>query len=110
MLEVTRQNDATVIRITEALLQMYSIPQFKAQVSEAIADKPKLVVFDLEKVEHLDSSAMGAMFHFLKVVNQYGGKLGIAHVSNKVMQVFKVTKAETTFPIFETAQEAIKGM
>lgn len=110
MLEVTRQNEATVIRITEALLQMYAIPQFKAQVNEALAEKPKLVIFDLASVDHLDSSAMGAMFHFLKVVHEYGGKLGIAHVSNKVMQVFKVTKAESTFKIFETVQDAIKGL
>jgi len=110
MLEVTRHNDATIIRITEAQLQMYAIPQFKAQVNEAITEKPKVVVFDLATVDHLDSSAMGAMFYFLKVVHQYGGKLGITHVSNKVMQVFKVTKAEATFPIYENVESAVKEL
>ena len=43
-----------------------------------------------------------------KAVREYGGNLGVTHVSSKVMQVFKVTKAETQFPIFETPDAAIK--
>jgi anti-anti-sigma factor len=108
MIEVSRQDEALVIRITEQQLQMYAIPQFRAMVAEALAGKPKIVIFDLELVDHMDSSAMGAMFHFLKAVREYGGNLGVTHVSSKVMQVFKVTKAETQFPIFETPAAAIK--
>jgi len=110
MLEVSRHDEALVIRITEPQLQMYAIPQFKAMVTDAIAAKPKIVVFDLAQVDHLDSSAMGAMFHFLRTVREYGGRLGIANVSGKVMQVFKVTKAETQFPLFETLETAIKEL
>lgn len=110
MLEVNRQDEALVIRITEPQLQMYAIPQFRSLVAEAIAGKPKVVVFDLELVDHLDSSAMGAMFHFLKAVREYGGMLGITNVSSKVMQVFKVTKAETQFPLFETIDAAIQNL
>ncbi len=108
MIEVSPHDEALVIRITEQQLQMYAIPQFRAMVAEALAHKPKIVIFDLELVDHMDSSAMGAMFHFLKAVREYGGNLGVTHVSSKVMQVFKVTKAETQFPIFETPDAAIK--
>lgn len=108
MLEVTRHGDALVLRVQEPQLQMYAIPQFKAAVTSQLVDKPKLVVFDLALVELVDSSAMGALFYFHKELNSWGGKLRVAQLSSKVMQIFKITRSENAFEIYATVEQALR--
>ena len=109
MIEVTRQGSAVVFRVKETQLQMYAIPQFKAAVTSQLVDKPTLVVFDMTQVEHVDSSAMGALFYFQKELKAWGGKVRVAHLTNKVMQIFKITKSENAFEICDTVADALKG-
>lgn len=110
MIEVTRHGNAVVFRVQETQLQMYAIPQFKAAVTSQLIDKPKLVVFDMALVEHVDSSAMGALFHFQRELKAWGGKVRVAHLTNKVMQIFKITKSENAFAICDTVADALKGI
>lgn len=109
MIEVEKRNAALVLRVVEPQLQMYNIPQFKTAVTSILADKPALVVFDLGPVDHVDSSAMGALFHFQRGIKEYGGSMAVANVCTKVMQIFKVTKSEHAFPLFDSVDEAITG-
>lgn len=109
MIEIERHPNAVVIRIREKQLQMYAIPQFKETVMPVLSEQPAFVIFEMGAVEHIDSSAMGAIFHFQKFVKEYGGRLGLADISNKVMQVFKVTKSDKNFEVFETVEEALKS-
>lgn len=109
MIEVSKQDGAVIIRFTETQLQMYVIPQLKAAVVKVLDEKPGHVIFDMVQVEHLDSSAMGAIFHFQRKIREYNGKLGLAHVSGKIMQVFKITKSDAHLEVFETLEAALKA-
>lgn len=109
MIEVEKQGGALIIRVMEQQLQMYVIPQFKTAVSAYLDNKPPHVIFDLEAVDHLDSSAMGAIFHFQRRIRDYKGKLGIIHVSSKIMQVFKITKSDGHLDVFESLEAALKA-
>ena len=109
MISTERHGNAVVIQINEPQLQMYIIPQFKNSVKEVLDGKPKVVIFDLAGVDHLDSSAMGALFHFQKVIREYGGVICLANVNHKVMQVFKITKSDTNFEIFESVEKALRA-
>lgn len=109
MIDVTWHGNALVFRVQETQLQMYVVPQFKNAVSSNLADKPRLIVFDMTQVEYVDSSAMGAFFYFQKQLKTWGGKMRLAHVTNKVMQIFKITKTEDAFEICDTVAAALKG-
>jgi anti-sigma B factor antagonist len=109
MVEVSRQDGAIILKFTESQLQMYIIPQLKTSVTQYLEEKPAHVIFDMEGVEHLDSSAMGAIFHFQRKIREYGGKLVLIHVSPKIMQVFKITKSDAHLDMFETLEQALKA-
>jgi anti-sigma B factor antagonist len=108
MIELSTEGKALVIKVTETQLQMYAIPQFKTMVIDALHAKPPLVVFDMETVDHVDSSALGALLHFQKHIQAYNGKMALANVTPKVMQVIKVTKFENNLQIFDSVAEAAK--
>lgn len=109
MIEVEKRNTAMILRVVEPQLQMYNIPQFKTAVTSILSEQPPVVVFDLGPVDHVDSSAMGALFHFQRGIKEYGGIMAVANVCTKVMQIFKVTKSEHAFPLYDTVDEAIAG-
>lgn len=108
MIEVSTDGHAHVIKVTESQLQMYAIPQFKNLVIESVQAKPKVVVFDLAGVDHVDSSALGAFLHFQKHIQAYGGKMALMHVTPKVMQIIRVTKFENNLQIIESIDKAPK--
>lgn len=108
MIEIARHAGALVLRITEPQLQMYLIPQFKAAVAAQLVEKPQLLIFDLGAVQHIDSSAMGALFHFQKELATWGGRLRLANLTSKVQQIFKVTRSENAFDIRSNIDEALK--
>lgn len=109
MISVERDNGVAIITVEEPQLQMYVIPQFKTAVKTVLDEKPKMVIFDLKIVQHVDSSAMGALFHFQKFIKEYGGRIALANVSTKVMQIFKITKSDTNMEIFESVARALKS-
>jgi anti-sigma B factor antagonist len=108
VIEVSQHGNAMVIRVKEVQLQMYVVPQFKAAVVSQLAAQPKLVVFDMALVEHIDSSGMGALFYFQRELRTWGGELRIANLTSKVRQIFKIVKSENAFGIFETVADALK--
>lgn len=108
MVEISREEDAVIIRFTEPQLQMYIIPQLKTAVVKELDAQPKQVILDFEDVQHLDSSAMGAIFHFQRKIREYNGRLSIIHVSPKIMQIFKITKSDAHLDVFESLADALK--
>ncbi len=110
MISVERDNGVTIITIEEPQLQMYVIPQFKNAVKTVLEEKPGMVIFDMKVVQHVDSSAMGALFHFQKFIREYGGRIALANVSTKVMQIFKITKSDTNLEIFDSVARALKSV
>ena len=109
MIEVERQAGAIIVKFTDSQLQMYLIPQLKAAVQKLVDEKPARIIFDFEAVDHLDSSAMGAIFHFQRKVREYQGRISLIHVSNKIMQIFKITKSDGHLEVFETLERALKA-
>lgn len=109
MIEVSHQGDVIVITVNESQLQMYVVPQFLALVEKAIQSHPKKIIFDLQNVEHIDSSAMGALFRFQKDAESWGGRIAVTHLSSKVAQVFRITKSEEMFSIYDSVEAALKS-
>lgn len=109
MISIERHENAVVVQIHEAQLQMYVIPQFKNSVKTVLDSKPKLIILDMASVDHMDSSAMGALFHFQRAANEYGGTIALANVNNKIMQVLKITKSDKNFEIFESIETALRA-
>jgi anti-sigma B factor antagonist len=109
MVDVQQLDGCSIIRVKEKILQMYCVPEFRTAVNAALEAKPAKVVFDLTEVDHIDSSALGAMLHFQRAIKGYNGRMLLAHVPERVMQVLKVTKTQGEVEIFESVNDALKA-
>lgn len=63
-------------------------------------------VFDLSRLDYIDSSGLGAFVKRLKAARQVGGDLKIAAPAGDVRKVFELTRLDRVFDIRETPEEA----
>ena len=67
---------------------------------------PPLTILDLSGVPYMDSAGMGAIInHYTHCINK-GGKLIVAGVNTRVLELFKMTRVDTVIPITASVEEA----
>jgi anti-sigma B factor antagonist len=105
-----RQEDrAIVITVGEPRLTADLAPTFKAFVLEALSPKAgALLILDLSAVSVMDSSGLGALVSVLKGL---GGKgdLRVVGLSRGVRELFRLTRMDRVFRIYENVDSALLG-
>lgn len=66
-------------------------------------------VFDMEKVEFLASACLGALVELVREVEPMRGKIALTQVDDNVAFLFKVTKLDEVFGIFDDIEEALES-
>ena len=67
----------------------------------------KYILFDMEKMAHVDSSGLGALVSILQWINSNGGYLKLANIQPRPWIVFDITKVYRVFDIYDTVEEAL---
>ncbi|WP_050931905.1 STAS domain-containing protein [Aestuariivita boseongensis] len=79
--------------------------QFKEDMRQITQGAPDRVVLDLSKVDFVDSSGLGAIVAAMKQLDG-ACKLDLAGLSDPVAKVFRLTRMDTVFQIFDTVDDA----
>ena len=80
--------------------------EFKDAMFERLKES-KQIVFNLQKMEHVDSSGLGALVSVLQWVNSNGGALKLCCLQPRPKIVFDITKVHRIFEIYSTEAEAL---
>ena len=80
--------------------------EFKDAMFEHLKES-KQIVFNLQKMEHVDSSGLGALVSILQWVNSNGGALKLCCLQPRPKIVFDITKVHRIFEIYSTEAEAL---
>jgi len=81
------------------------------EVTEELTSRMRLdnatrFIFDLAEVQYLSSDCLGVLVSFLQELEMVRGRVVLANCSSNVAFLFKVTRLEDVFPIFEDVPEA----
>ncbi len=101
--------DGIMICAAEGDIDINTSPQVKKSFDKVMKDKNAKVLINLQKVEYIDSSGLATLVEILKNIKNYGGKLKISNLSNKVRSLFEITKLEKLFDIADSQDEALKN-
>lgn len=63
-------------------------------------------LLDLQNVEFMTSDCLGALVTFLSDVEQLRGRIVLANCQTNVAFLFKVTRLDMAFPLYDDIQEA----
>jgi len=81
--------------------------EFKNLIDELIQkNKCKNILFDLTRVEFVDSSFIGAVVYAYKNLNKLGGKIAVVVKSSLVYDRFMVSQLDRLFKISSNYEEA----
>ncbi|MFQ5602796.1 MAG: STAS domain-containing protein [bacterium] len=105
-LKVDEQGHILLVKILEPRLDAAISLDFKNKMSEYIKNGHKSILINLSEVDFIDSSGLGAMVTSLKLLGEKGG-ISICGVRETVKSMFKLTRMNFVFNIFENENEAL---
>jgi len=103
-IRVHNRGSYTIIEI-HGDVDYYTVGELKKKLFSFINDKNRNIILDLGGVEYLDSSGIGLIVTAHKVMNSYGGTIGLLHVKEVIRELLKMATVDTLLPIYASEQE-----
>lgn len=105
-----KQNDVLVVALEGNHLDAREAPGFKEQVTNLIqTESADNVVFDLSKLEFIDSSGLGSFLSILRHLNNRGGDLKLASMPDPIRTMFEIVRMHKLFEIFNSSDDAVRS-
>lgn len=101
-----RQPAALVVRMIGAA-GMAEMDELTERIDEVIAERPKLVVLDLNQLSFVNSLVIGAFVRLNRGVRQGGGVMRIARPPEFVRAVLTAMNMHRAMPIFADLDTAL---
>lgn len=108
-LDQRKVGEALIVTPLEDRLDARIATDFKEQMIELIASGNTKIALDLSKVEFIDSSGLGAIVSSLKRMGGRG-ELVVCGLQETTMTLFKLTRMDRVFQVFDSEQQAVSAL
>ena len=110
-ISVDHTQGATVITLTdEKILQAADIIALEESIMPLIeAEESARIVIDFTNVQFLSSSVLGLLIRISKKIYEQNGQLRLFNINPKIFSIFKITRLDKIFDIYNNLSEAIKS-
>lgn len=99
----TDRGTLTIIKLT-GKFDIEQTEHFEASFAEIIARRPEIISLDMNELNFIDSSGMGALIKALNTVKNAGGEMILFGLKPMIMNVFKLAKLDSFFKVM-TAED-----
>lgn len=99
-------DNIAIVTLNGEVLDANTVSEFKNEIS-SILKTEQYVIFDMNQVQFVDSSGVGAILSSLRTLNSEGGDLKICSLTKPVQALFELVRMHKIFDIFNTREEAI---
>jgi anti-sigma B factor antagonist len=107
--EEAKAGDILVLTLTASRLAADVAAAFKQGLAGYVAQDNKKIVLDMSRVSFVDSTALGALIGVLKLVGS-DGELVMSSLHPNVASMFKLTRMNKVFRIFDNRDDAISAL
>lgn len=91
-------------------MDLYNSYRLKELVMKMLEKKVERFIINLENVDYIDSSGIGALIYICSTIKKMSLKLVITNIHGSVKKVIELTKLMGYFPITQTIEEALQRM
>ena len=105
-----RKNEETYIIDVLGEMDLYNSYKLKELLMKMIEKKIEKFIINLEEVEYIDSSGIGALIYITSTIKKMNLRLAISNVHGSVKKVIELTKLTNFFPIYASIEEALKTL
>lgn len=111
-MEISHRNNENVLIITlnDKSLNSVDTIEFKNQVISLINEYDATrMIFELNRLQFIDSSGLGAFLSILRALSQRGGSLKLVGMKKPVRAIFELVSMHKIFEIYSSTEDAIKS-
>lgn len=105
-LKIRKNGDVYIVDVNGEM-DLYNSYKLKELVMKMIEKGIKTFVINLEQVDYIDSSGIGALIYISSTVKKMSLKLALSNVHGSVKKVIELTKLTGYFPIANSVEEAL---
>ena len=105
-LKIRKNGDVYIIDVNGEM-DLYNSYKIKELVMKMLEKSVKFFVINLEQVDYIDSSGIGALIYICSTIKKMNLKLSIAIVNVSVKKVIELTKLTGYFPMANSVEEAL---
>jgi anti-sigma B factor antagonist len=104
--EVTKLGDVDVVAIS-GRLDATTAGDVRDRIGELTQTSPVKVVVDLENLEWIDSSGVGALISLYKRARTAGGDVKVAGLQSQPKEIFRLLRLEAALEVFDDVAAAV---
>jgi len=109
-LQTSQSGNGVVTLQIEGDIDMSSSTQVRAHLTDLFEKNQKAIVVDLSKVAYIDSSGIATLVEGLQWSHANNTKFRLTRLTPTVKDVFDIARLLTVFEVFESNEEAHKGV
>ena len=104
------QNVAVATITDEKILEQADVEALEASIMPLIEKEGTNLVIDFSGVNFLTSAALGLLIRISKKVYEVNGQLRLCCITAKIYEVFKITRLDQVFEIYDEKADALKSL
>jgi anti-sigma B factor antagonist len=108
--ESEQVGEATHVISLAGEVDLYTAPELKQELLEAIGNDAKNVVVDFTNTTFIDSTTLGVLVGGVKRLRPNGGTLSIVCSDQNITKIFEITGLDRVFTIYPTRSEALEKL
>jgi anti-sigma B factor antagonist len=106
-LKIRKSGETYIIDVTGEM-DLYNSYKLKELVMKMLEKKVERFIVNLQGVDYIDSSGIGALIYICSTIKKMNNKLIISNIHGSVKKVIELTKLMGYFPISASLEEALK--
>ncbi len=88
-----------LISLNDESLGLAKSQELKSEIENEIESGVIFIAFDLSSLDSINSAGLGILIGILNRLKTAGGNLKILNISERIMNIFKITKLNLVFDI-----------
>lgn len=106
-IKISFKDSVAIISLKGDLMGDPETTELREKVYGLLNDGFVQMVMDVSKVKWINSSGLGALISSLTSVKNKGGDLRVAHLTEKVKNLFVITQLVKVFKTYESVDRAV---
>lgn len=102
-----KQKSPMVVALYGELIDRDECRELLQLLEQTCEAGPANIVFDLSDLRIMNSTGLNILVHSLTMARKSGGEVLVCGVSEKIKQLFIITKLNTIFQVFESEDDAL---
>jgi len=109
-LQSSESGNGAATLVIQGDIDMSTSPQVRTHLTDLFKKNQKAIVVDLSKVSYIDSSGIATLVEGLQWSHSNNTKFRLTNLSPMVKDVFEIARLLTVFEVYDSQEEALKGV